>query len=71
MTVEELNAFFTSYNISPNTKLFISQDPEGNGYNEIDYDVAIEKTLNNRKAVILYPIDRGRDWNELFKKPKT
>ena len=66
MTVEDLTAFFSS--LPPDTELFISQDPEGNGFNRIDYDVDTVVTLNVTKGIVFYPIDRGIDWDELFKK---
>ena len=64
MTVEELKAFLST--LSPSYKIFLSQDPEGNGYEEVDYDVAVSKLKNGNKAVIFYPVDRGKLWDEYF-----
>ena len=65
MTVQELSMFLSS--LSPKTEIFLSQDPEGNGYERVDYDLAEFKLKNGDKAVILFPVDRGKDFEEFFK----
>lgn len=65
MNVKELRVFLST--LSPDTELFISRDPEGNGFNPIDYRLAEAITLNDKKAIILYPVGSSVDWEELFK----
>jgi hypothetical protein len=65
MTVKDLRTFLLTF--SPSTEIILSQDPEGNGYNHVDYDVGVHKLKSGKDAIVLYPVDRGILPEEFFK----
>ena len=65
MTVKDLKTFLST--LSPSAEIIISQDPEGNGYNHVDYDVGMNKLKSGKTAIVLYPVDRGVLPEEIFK----
>lgn len=64
MTVKDLKTFFST--LSPDTEIIISQDPEGNGFNHVDYELGENKLKSGKTAIVLYPIDRGVLPEEIF-----
>mgnify|MGYP003624199989 CR=1 FL=1 len=64
MTVKDFKTFLST--LSPSTEIILSQDPEGNGYNHVDYEVGENKLKSGKAAIVLYPVDRGVDAEEIF-----
>tara|TARA_R100000697_G_C5324194_1_gene164431 strand:+ start:96 stop:299 length:204 start_codon:yes stop_codon:yes gene_type:complete len=64
MTVKDLRAFLRT--LSSDVEIIVSQDPEGNGYSHVDYDVGKHKLKSGKTAIVLYPVDRGVLPEELF-----
>jgi hypothetical protein len=67
VTVDELVAMLTKY--SPDTKIYISRDSEGNGFGTLSANGLGVEECPQDNAIALFPMQEHLEYDEIF--PKT